>query len=138
MEQSTFARHLVPGLEGSVVQKMGRAPVQLWIEGIFYGAEAAEQLEGLRDVYKKRDPVDFLADVVGQAYFAQVVLDRFEVKQSANDPDQFSYSLLVVEYTPPPQPLTTGALPEHRCTAIGLEALDFMDMIQLPDLLVSS
>src|SRR5215471_3395507 len=104
LEQGAFVYHRIPGLEGNVVQALGRDSVRLQIEGIFYGPEAQDGLEGLREVYKAREPVDFLAEVIGQAYFGQVILERFEVSQLAGEPDQFSYRLVVTEYVKPPEP----------------------------------
>ena len=34
LEQAALVSHRIPGLEGSVVQNMGRASVQLEVEGI--------------------------------------------------------------------------------------------------------
>ena len=136
LERADFVSHRIPGLEGNVVQDMGRDSVVLQIEGIFYGATAHDDLEALRDAHKARAPVDFLADIVGQAYFSQVVLNRLDVRQQAEEPEQFSYALTISEYVPPPEPESGFGLDLPGIDAlIGLEALDFMDMIQLPDLL---
>lgn len=133
-ERADFVSHRIPGLDGDVVQDMGRRSVRLEIEGIFYGEAAGSDLEALRDVYKAREPVDFLAEIVGQAYFSQVILEELAVQQAAQDPEQFSYRLAVAEYVPPPQPAAGFDTPDIDA-ALELEALDFMDMIQLPDLL---
>src|SRR6476469_5653716 len=82
-EQADFISHRIPGLDGNVVQDIGRHSVRLYIEGIFYGTNAKDDLEGLRYVYKSREPVDFLADIVGQAYFSQIIVETLEVRQSA-------------------------------------------------------
>lgn len=138
LEQADFVHHRIPGLEGNVVQNMGRNSVRIQVEGIFYGAQLKEDLEALRKIYKEKEAVDFLAEIVGQAYFSQVILDRFEVWQLAGDPDQFGYRLIVAEYVPPPEPETDSGFgldtPEVDA-AIELEALDFMEVIQIPDLL---
>lgn len=133
-EQADFISHRIPGLDGNVVQDIGRHSVRLQIEGIFYGATAKDDLEGLRDVYKSREPVDFLADIVGQAYFSQIIVETLEVRQAADEPDQFSYRLTIAEYVPPPQPAAGFDTPDID-SLLELEALDFLDMIQLPDLL---
>src|SRR5262245_25066080 len=83
---------------------MGRASVQLQIEGIFYGATAQDDLEALRALFKNREPVDFLAEIVGEAYFSQVVITRFEVFEVAGSPDELSYVLHVMEHVEPPEP----------------------------------
>ncbi len=140
LESADFASHRIPGLDGNVVQNMGRHSVQLQIEGIFYGDEAQDQLESLRDIYKAREPVDFLTEIIGQAYFSLVVIEKIIVDQSARLPEQFSYKLIVSEYVPPPEPSSGFGLPDTDLDleielGIELEALDFMDMIQIPDLL---
>lgn len=134
LEQAALVYHYIPGLEGNVAQDLGRDSVRLQIEGIFYGPKAKEELGKLRDVYKKRQPVDILAEIIGQAYFGQVTLERFEVFQLAAEPDQFSYMLIVAEYVKPPKPATTAG-PSSVDQAIAQQALDFMDMAALPDAL---
>ncbi|MGB8703070.1 MAG: DNA circularization N-terminal domain-containing protein [Thermosynechococcaceae cyanobacterium] len=137
LEKAALVHHRIPGLEGNIVQTLGRDSVQLQIEGIFYGATAAEDLEGLREVYKQRDPVDFLAEIVGQSYFGQVMVERFEVQQLAQDPDQFSYTLTVAEFVKPPEPEVAAAGFPDVDTSILDEAQSFMDIATLPDLLGS-
>src|SRR3712207_125241 len=102
LEEAAFVHHCVPGAEGNVLQNLGRRSVRLQIEGIFYGPEAREDLDGLRALYTAREPVDFIADIVGQTYVSKVALDRLEVVESTVEPDQFSYALTVAEYLEPP------------------------------------
>lgn len=133
LEDSSFVNHKVPGLDGALVQDMGRDSVRLKIQGIFYGETAKDDMESLRDMYKARKPVDFLADVVGQAYFGQVILESFEVFQQAEEPEQFSYMLTIAEYVEPPQPVSTGLLSVDA--GILAEAMNFMDIVELPGIL---
>jgi len=131
LEQAALVYHRVPGLEGNVVQELGRDSVRLQIEGIFYGAKAKDDLEALRKVYKQRQPVDFLAEIVGQAYFSQVTLERFEVRQLADYPEQFSYSLIVAEYVAPPKSAVADTAAVDA--AIKRDAQNFMNVAMLPD-----
>ena len=133
LEQADFVSHRIPGLEGNVVQNMGRNSVCLQIEGIFYGDTAQADMEALRDKYKAREPVDFLAEIVGQAYFARVILERFEVAQSAEKPGQLNYILQIAEHVVPPEPEPAG-FPDVD-TSIADLAQNFMDIVQLPDIL---
>lgn len=129
LEQATLVRHQIPGLEGNIVQNLGRDSVHLQIEGIFYGAPAKDDLEALRSVYKQREPVDFLAEIVGQAYFGQVILERFEVRQLADDPDQFSYTLTIAEYVEPPEPeAATVGVPDVDASILA-DAQSFADSV---------
>jgi hypothetical protein len=143
LEQATLVRHRIPGLEGNIVQNLGRDSVHLQIEGIFYGTSAKDDLEALRSVYKQREPVDFLAEIVGQSYFGQVVLERFEVRQLADDPDQFSYTLTIAEYVKPPEPeADTVGVPDVDASILAdaqsfadsvTNALGVLDAFSVPD-----
>ena len=128
-EQASFVHHKVPGFAGNVVQNLGRESVRLTIEGIFYGPKAGDSLDSLRKFHVKREPVDFVADIMGSAYAAKVTLDRMEVTQSAADQDQFSYSLTVSEYVEPPQ----AGVPDTDKLAADAKAR--LDMVGLPDAL---
>ena len=134
LESAGFAGHRIPGLAGTVFQDTGRHSARLLVEGIYYGEKAGEDLEKLRDVYKKREEADFLAEIVGQAYFSQVVIDRLEVFQRAGEPEQFSFRMVLAEYVPPPEPEAGLDFPGVD-DLLSLDALDFMDMLSLPDLL---
>jgi DNA circularisation protein N-terminus len=134
LESADFVRHRVPGLEGDLVQDMGRASVRLSLEGMFFGDTATDDLYALRDLYKARAPIDFLAEISGQAYFAQVILEQFEVVQAAGLVGEYSYRLQIVEYVEPPASSPAQDLGAVD-TALELETLDFMDMLELPDLL---
>lgn len=136
LEAANFVSHRIPGLNGNVVQNLGRDSVRLQIEGIFYGVTAVHDLEAMREVYKNRKPVDFLAEIVGQAYFGQITLERFELVQSAHEPDQYSYILTVAEYVPPPQPETAMDFASVDQDIID-DAQSFMDIATLPDMLGS-
>jgi hypothetical protein len=133
LEQAAFVHHRVPGQEGNTLQNLGRDSVSLQIEGIFFGPKATEELEKLRGVYIKRQPVDFIADLMGQYYTSKVVLTRFNVTESAQEPQQFSYLLVVTEYVQPPkQPAAATAAVNQQ---VKLEAKAALDIAGLPDAL---
>lgn len=132
MEEAALVHHQVPGMDGNAVQNLGRHSVRLRIEGIFYGPTAQDDLEQLRALYLKREPVDFIAYIVGQTYASQVVLDRFEVTEAAREPEQFSYALVVSEYVEPPKAATgIDAINQN----LALDAQNLMDIASLPDML---
>jgi len=132
LEQGNFIYHRIPGSQGNVVQNMGRDSVCLQLQGIFYGAQAQKDLAGLRQVYQKREAVDFLAEIVGQSYFSQVILERFEVVQSAHDPEQFSYALTIAEFVKPSSASATSISVD---AAIKADAANFLTIATLPDTL---
>ncbi|EKU99385.1 hypothetical protein Lepto7375DRAFT_1412 [Leptolyngbya sp. PCC 7375] len=133
LERAALVHHQVPGLEGNITQNLGRNSVRLQIEGIFYGTSAEDDLETLRKAYKQREPVDFLADIVGRAYFSQVVLEQFDVLQAAQAPEQFSYRLTIAEYVPPkPSAIADAAAVDQ---AIQSQAQLLLDVATLPEAL---
>ncbi|HEY1011731.1 MAG TPA: hypothetical protein VGE07_03445 [Herpetosiphonaceae bacterium] len=131
-EQAAFVHHRVPGLAGDATQHLGRGSVRLRIEGICYGPAAQEALERLRGIYLKQEPVDFIADIVGQGYVARVTVDSFAATQRADEPDQYSYALLLVEYVPPPKQAGSAA---SLTPAVQAEARLLLDTATLPDAL---
>ncbi len=133
LENAGYTHHRVPGLQGHIVQDQGRDALRLQIEGIFYGPKALESLTDLRKKYLDRVALDLLAEITGQLYASQVIIDRMEVVQSAGLPDQFSYTLTVTEYVEPPPAARAGAAGLDDLAA--LEAGQLMDVMALPDAL---
>lgn len=134
IEQNNFVYHQIPGKQGNLVQNFGRDSVRLQIKGIFYGNKYLADLEKLRKIYKEQKPVEFIAEIIGQAYFSQVILERFAVVQSATDPDQFSYTLTLAEYVPP-TPSQAFAQVASVDANIKADAASFMTVAMLPDAL---
>jgi hypothetical protein len=133
LEEAAFVHHRVPGAEGDVLQDLGRRSVRLRIEGICYGPAARDDLEALRALYTAREPVDFIADVVGQTYVSRVSLDRLEVGEDAVEPGQFSWTLTVTEHVEPP---ARGAAAAAAVTAgIAADAGALLEIATLPDML---
>ena len=132
LESGSYVYHKVAGLEGNVSQDLGRDSVKIMIEGIFYGPEALDDLEKLRKIYTEREAVNFLADVTGQAYAANVKIDTMQVAESAKFQNQFSYSLIITEYVEPPASENGfGGVDDM----VGLDASLNMDIMELPDML---
>jgi len=134
LEQTDLVHHRVPGREGNILQDWGRVSVRLEINGIFYGGTASKQLDALRTIYKQRKPVDFVAEIVGQAYFTKIILERFEVCQIAGEPEQFSYKLAIAEYIPAQEktPLAESTKPD---AGVKTSAANFTTVATLPDAL---
>ena len=131
LEQAHWVAHHIPGREGTVTQDLGRASVRLDVRGICYGPTAPADLERLRQAYKQRQTVDFLAEIVGQAYFSQVIIEQFEVTQRAEAPEEYSYRLIVTEAASSRSKSTPAAVqPKIKARAAG-----FMTVTLLPDAL---
>jgi hypothetical protein len=131
-EAARVVRHPVPGLSGDLSQVLGRRSVTVRLQGIFYGAEAASELEALRTAHLAGEPLDFFTEAVGEGYFAQVLITRLQVAQRAGYPDQFDFACEVMEYVEPPEPVVSGPLGLLDGLDAGLldEAAGFMDDVQ--------
>lgn len=128
-EQAHIVRHRVPGLSGDLAQTLGRPSVEVHLEGIFYGQTAADDLAGLRTAYLDRQPIDFLAESVGEGYFSQVLITELNVSQHAGMIDQFSFSCQAIEYVEPPEPAAADPLGGLETDLLG-EAAAFVDDVQ--------
>jgi hypothetical protein len=128
-ETARFVRHAVPGLSGEYVQDLGRPAVRIRIRGIFYGDKAADDLKTLRGHLLDRTPIDFVCELTGQGYFAQVVVDDLEVAQRAGQIDEFDFACMVTEYVPPPPPPAANPLADLDGGILG-EAASLMDDMQ--------
>src|SRR5262245_40254194 len=128
-ERAAFVYHSVPGMDGDLSQAVGRPSVQIELNGIFYGSDAADQLKRLRDLYLKREPVDFFTAATGEGYFAQVLIASLDIVERAGELDQFSYHCRIREYVEPPEPAAVPGL-SSLDTALLDEAASFMDDVQ--------
>jgi len=133
LESGGFVNHQVPGMQGEVSQDIGRQSLQLQIDGIFYGDEKDKSLKALRDVYLKREPVEFLAQITGQAYAAKVIIDSLHIMEASGHIDQYTYQLVIVEYVEPPSSLSAGTNAINA--QVELEAMEIMELMEIPDML---
>ena len=128
-ERARIVQHVVPGMKGDLAQTLGRPSVEVYFRGIFYGENAVEDLNQLRNAYLENNPVDFFTEAVGEGYFTQVLISKLRVSQRAGFPDQFDFACEVVEYVEPPEPVTVDPL-----SALDTELLDeataFVDDVQ--------
>jgi hypothetical protein len=133
IEGGGHIRHKVPGLAGEISQDTGRDSLQLCIDGIFYGDKKADDLKSLREIFLKREPVEFLAQITGQAYAAKVIVESMQVMESGGHPDQYTYQIIVTEYIEPPA--SAAVATDAVNAAVAVEAMQIMDVMELPDML---
>ncbi len=133
LESGGFVAHHVPGGQGDLIQDTGRKSLQLQIDGILYGEKKDEDLKKLRDAYIKREAVEFLAQLTGQAYAAKVVIDTLRVMETGKFTNQYTYLLVIQEYVEPPSSGPVGL--DNVNKQIGIEAMEIMDVMEIPELL---
>jgi len=107
-EDRVWVEHAVPALEGSLVQHLGRGPVRVRVEGVMADTRSLEDLEGLRQLYQAAAPVVFAADIMTATLVKQVVISDLVVRELAGRPQRYHYALTLVEFIPPPEPVTPG------------------------------
>jgi hypothetical protein len=127
-ERLRVARLEVPGMAGDLVQVLGRQGVELELRGSCLGPRAAEDVAQLRRSHVAQQPVDLLADILGEAYVERVLVTELEVQESAGAPDEFAVRCRLVEWVEPPAP-AVAALPGID-TAVVDEAAGLVDQAQ--------
>jgi hypothetical protein len=91
-------------------------------------------LAELRRCYIAREPVDFIADMMGQAYASRVIIELIEVLEVAHQPDQYSFRIHLKEYvkTPDRNEITSADAIDEK---IRVNAQNLLAISSLPDAL---
>jgi hypothetical protein len=109
-DRRELAEHKPPGMDGSLLQNMGRRPVRLVLWGVASGPEAPDFVEQLDGKFRIGDPVSFAGDIVAEAEIEQMVIDDLEWQELAGKPERFAYALTLREYIEPVEPEDTSIL----------------------------
>jgi hypothetical protein len=127
----------VPGLSGDLHHDLGRGAMCVEIAGSLYGDEARDDfLKELREKFLAGDPVDFVADIVGESELERVLIESFELQEAATLADTFLFRLRLREYTEPPEPPGLGGDFGLDVDAdLGLDVDLGLDLLDLPGLL---
>ncbi len=149
-DRRALAEHRPPGMDGSLLQNLGRGPTRLALLGVASGPDAKGFIEKLDEKFRAGAAVTFTADIVADAEIETLKIDDLRVQELAGKPDRFSYVLTLREFIEPVEPedaslLDTGILEEAQGLVDGLVAgldvgLDFASGLerfvpQLTDLL---
>ncbi len=124
-DRRVLAEHNPPGMSGSLLQNMGRAPGQIDLWGVATGTNVLDFVEQLDGKFKAGEPVAFTADIVTDAEIEQVVIDDLRWQELAGKPERQAYVLTLREYIEPVEPEDTSGLD------LGVldDALDIMDAL---------
>ena len=132
-DRRVLAEHKPPGMEGSLLQNMGREPGQIALWGVATGPEVLEFVEQLDGKFKAGDPVAFTADIVADAEIEQMVIDDLHWQELAGKPERQAYVLTLREFIEPVEPedasgldldILDDALNIIDSLTVGLEALE--------------
>lgn len=100
-EKRRIVEHKIPGLSGNILQDLGRDPVKISFEGVFYGETARDDLESLRAKFKNGEPVPFLSNITDIAEVTQVLIEELHVNDLSSVTTTYKYSISLREYIKP-------------------------------------
>jgi hypothetical protein len=109
-DRRVLAEHKPPGMEGSLLQNLGRRPVRLSLWGVATGEEAMQFIEKLQEKFRAGAPVDFIADIIADAEIEKMVIDDLQMQDLAGKPDRYAYVLTLREFIEPKEPEDTAVL----------------------------
>jgi hypothetical protein len=105
LERRSLVEHHIPGMAGSAFQDLGRMSARLKLTGIFFGEEAKDKLDSLRQKFQAAEPLSFAADITTATEIVDVLIEDLRVIEVAGRPNTFRYQLILCESPPPPPPL---------------------------------
>lgn len=103
-DQRVLAEHKPPGMEGSLLQNMGRRPAHLVLWGVATGPDVIDFVEALDGKFKSGQPLPFIADIVADAEIEEIVIDDLQWQEVAGKPQRYAYTLTLREYIEPVEP----------------------------------
>lgn len=109
-DRRMLAEHKPPGMDGSLLQNLGRRPAHLTLWGVKTGSDALEFVETLEEKYRAGAAVPFVADIIAEADIQQMIIDDLQWQELAGKPDRYSYVLTLREYIEPAEPEDTSFL----------------------------
>jgi hypothetical protein len=102
-----LVRHEVPGLDGGLLQRMGRRAARVALTGVATGATAGASIEALRELLRGGEPVDFVTDISTATRVARVMVEALDVRELAGRTERWEYAVLLREHVEPPAPVET-------------------------------
>ena len=109
-ERRTLAEHKPPGMDGSLLQNMGRRLTRLALWGIASGPDAQGFVEKLNGKFRDGKSIPFTADIVADSKIEKVFIDNLRVQDLAGKPQRYAYVVTLREYIEPTEPEDTSSL----------------------------
>src|SRR5258708_3336911 len=128
IERRTLAEHKPPGMDGSVLQNMGRRPTRLALWGVASGPDAQDFVGKLDGKFRDGKSYPFAADIEADSNIEKVFLDNIRVQDLAGKPQRYAYGLTLREHIEP-------ILPQERSLLESPIVNDAKMLIKLIDLM---
>jgi hypothetical protein len=103
-DRRALAEHRPPGMDGSLLQNLGRGPTRLALLGVASGPGARAFVEELDGKFRAGGAVTFTADIVTDSEIETMKIDDLKVQELAGRPDRFAYVLTLREFIEPVEP----------------------------------
>jgi len=103
-ERRMVIEHKIPGSDGSILQDMGKEPLRISFEGVFFGERAKENLQELWSRFRQGRPLNFSSDITGIADITEVLIEDLYVEDIGGNPNNYHYSIVLREYREPRPP----------------------------------
>jgi len=131
LERRSLAEHRAPGMDGSLLQNLGRSPACLALWGVATGPDALDFAEQLDAKFRAGEPVSFVADIVEGAEIERMVIDDLRFQEVAGKPARAAFALTLREHIEPAdpasgEPLDDGLLEDATGLVDGL--VDGLDL----------
>jgi hypothetical protein len=123
LDRRALAEHKPPGMQGSLLQNLGRRPTSLVLGGVATGAQARRLIDDLYAKFEAGMPVAFTADIVADAEIEQMLIEDLQYRDLAGKPERFAYVVTLREHIEPVEPEDTSLLDDD---ILG-EARDLLD-----------
>jgi hypothetical protein len=141
LEERDLVELAVPGRPGSLFADLERRPMRILLAGSLFGDEARDEfLAQVRERFQNGEPLTFVADILTATDLQHVLIERLELAERADAPDQLDYLIVCVESPPPPPPpsllgeIDTGLLDAASGLVDTLgDALAALDALSVPD-----
>jgi hypothetical protein len=109
-DRRALAEHRAPGMDGSLLQNMGRRPLRLALWGVAVGPDVLDFVESLNDKFRTGDPLPFIADISTDSEIEKMVIDDLQWQEVAGKPERYAYVLTLREFIEPVEPEDTSLL----------------------------
>ncbi len=130
-DRRMLAEHKPPGMDGSLLQNLGRRPERLTLWGVAAGDDALEFVENLEQKFRANQPLPFVADIVADSEIEQMVIDDLQYQELAGKPDRYAYTLTLREYIEPVEPEDLSLLDSDILDEAGNLMGDLLDGLDI-------
>ncbi len=106
----SLAEHKPPGMDGSLLQNLGRRPTRVVLGGVATGNGSRQFIENLYAKFQGGVAVSFTADIVADTAIDEMLIHDMQYRDLAGKPERFAYVVTLQEHMEPVEPEDTSLL----------------------------